>query len=564
MKDYAAIATQYARDVVAGAIPNCQWVRLAAQRHLTDLEESAAYYFDADEANRVCAFIECLPHVKGKWARDKQTIVLEPWQCFIVACLFGWLRQSDGLRRFRETYLKIPRKNGKSVLAAAVGLVLLLLDGEHGAEVYSGATSEKQAWEVFRPARMMLQRLEELQELTGAEVWAKALVVEENGSRFEPVIGKPGDGSSPHGGIVDEYHEHDGPDMVDTFQTGMGAREQPLLLIITTAGYNLAGPCYEKELQAERVLQGVAENPELFAVMYGIDKGDDWASADVLRKANPNFGVSVSGEFLEAQQRQAVQNAANQTRFRTKHLNEWVSAGVAWINAVDWRAAADTMLTREEAREVADFAVVAADLASKLDLAAAQTLFRRDVGGKPHYYLFGRYWLPEEQVEEPGPNQSAYRQWMIDGWLTVTPGAVVDYDTIAQTIAADAKAAGAAEFVFDPFNATHLSQMVAGEGGDGLTLVEFQQKPWNFAVPMDEFEAALRDGRVHHDGNPITAWCMANVVAKVSKKDMVAPTKQSRASKIDGAVAAVMAFSRAVTPETDSAGVSNWLNDPIK
>lgn len=567
MKTHVERANEYARAVVSGEIPNCKWVVLAAQRHLDDLarQDSGAfpYYFDPDEGERVCAFIEYLPHVKGKWAKEAERIALQPWQSFVVVCLFGWLRKSDGLRRFRETYLKIPRKNGKSVLAAGVGLWMLVGEDEHGAEVYSGATTEKQAWEVFRPARLMLNQSPDVIDATGAEVWAKALVVPGDGSRFEPIIGKPGDGASPSCGIVDEYHEHDTPDMVDTLQTGMGARSQPLLFIITTAGYNLAGPCYDKELQARKVLEGVVDNPELFAVMYGIDVGDDWADPGILRKANPNFGVSVDAEFLEAQQRQAVQNAQQQTRFKTKHLNEWCSARSAWMNQTLWTLAADPALTREELIATRAECYISVDLASKIDLASEQTLFRRLLAGRWHYYLFGRYWLPEETIEEPGPNQAAYRRWVIEGWLSTTEGATIDYDTIAQTVVEDVKASGAREFIFDPFNATHLSQKVGGEAGASLDVVEFQQKPWNFAVPMDEITSALKDGRFHHDGNPITAWCVSNVVGKVAKKDMFSPTKERPENKIDGAVAAIMAMSRAMVLEQQSEGVGSWLTKAV-
>jgi phage terminase large subunit-like protein len=203
-------------------------VRAAAKRHLADLKRKRfPYQFVPDKGARVCRFIEMLPHTKGQWAAKKQTIKLEPWQCFLVVVLFGWLRRSNGKRRFRAAYWEIPRKNGKSILAAGMGLYMLLADGEFGAEVYSGATTEKPAWEVFKPAKLMLQRNERMREKLGASVWAKALVVESNGSKFEPIIGDPGDGASPSCAIVDEYHEHQTPNLHDTMETGMGAREHP-------------------------------------------------------------------------------------------------------------------------------------------------------------------------------------------------------------------------------------------------------------------------------------------------------------------------------------------------
>lgn len=554
-QSHVADANRYAREVVAGKIPAGKYVRLACQRHLDDLkrekDKAFRFRFDKDEANSVCALAELLPHTKGKWAQKAERIKLEPWQKFLLCCLFGWLKKRSSKRRFRKAYLEIPRKNGKSVVAAVIAVKMLAFDGEFGAEVYSGATTEKQAWEVFRPAKQMIERSPELSEAVGAEVWAKAVVLPADGSRLEPVIGKPGDGASPSCAIADEYHEHDTPDLVDTMETGMGAREQPLLVMITTAGFNLAGPCYDQHLEVRRVLDGAVENDELFGCIWSLDERDDWADPQNLRKANPNFGVSVDGEFLEAQQRQAVLNPIQQNRFKTKHLNVWCSARAAWMNMQQWHLAADSMLTMDELIAEGAEAYIAVDMASKLDLASEQILFRRMLAGKPHYYLFGRYWLPEETIEEPGRNQAAYRKWVISGHLTPTPGATIDYDTIAEQVIADMRRTTAREFVFDPFNAVHLSQMVAEAVGESVQVVEFQQKPWNFAVPMDEITAALKDGRFHHDGNPITTWCVANVVAKVAKKDMFSPTKEKPEQKIDGAVAAIMAMARAIV-ETEA------------
>jgi phage terminase large subunit-like protein len=199
--DYVGIAHQYAQDVVAEKIVACKWVRLACQRHLDDLIKAslpdAKYYFSESAANKVCAFLSLLPHTKGRWASKKELIVLQPWQCFMFCVLFGWLRVKDNFRRFRTAYIAVPRKNGKSIIGSGIGLYMFAADNEFGAEVYSGATTEKQAWEVFLPAKRMMERTDALREAMGAEVWAKALINPRDGSKFEPLIGKPGDGSSP-------------------------------------------------------------------------------------------------------------------------------------------------------------------------------------------------------------------------------------------------------------------------------------------------------------------------------------------------------------------------------
>ena len=272
---HVAIADAYAADVAAGRILACKWVRLACARYGRDRAREAdaawPYRLDLAKAERVCRFVELLPHTKGKWAAQRQLLKLEPWQVWILVTVFGFVRKKDGLRRFRKSVKVVPRKNGKSALSAPVGLYMLAADGEFGAEVYSGATTEKQAWEVFRPARLMAQATPELLAQFGIQVNASNIHILANGSRFEALIGKPGDGSSPSCAIIDEYHEHDTPDQHDTMLTGMGAREQPLMWIITTAGDNLAGPCYDELLTGRKVLEGVLEDEELFFVEYTID-----------------------------------------------------------------------------------------------------------------------------------------------------------------------------------------------------------------------------------------------------------------------------------------------------
>ncbi|PRD26039.1 UNVERIFIED_CONTAM: Putative terminase large subunit [Trichonephila clavipes] len=329
------IARQYASDVVSGGIVACRYVKLACQRFLNDLErqddDDWTYVFDEAKADRAVKFMQLMPHTKGKWSASKSKLVFEPWQVFIEANIFGWVKKDTGKRRFREAYEEIPRKNGKSARLAARGIYLFAADGESGAEVYSGATTEKQAFEVFRPAWMMAHKLENLRnrfgiELSGNQKNPGPMFVMEDMSKFETVIGNPGDGASPHAALVDEYHEHDTDALVDTMQTGMGAREQPLLSIITTSGSNLGGPCYEKRRDVIRILEGQTIDETIFGIIYTIDEDDSWDDPASLIKANPNYGVSVFPDFLLAQLQQAKRSASKQNAFRTKHLNQWVGA----------------------------------------------------------------------------------------------------------------------------------------------------------------------------------------------------------------------------------------------
>lgn len=424
-------AEAYARAVISGKIVACKWIKLLCQRHLDDLARVASedfpYLFDPARAERVAKFLQLLPHTKGKWAGKRELITLEPWQLFSVCVPFGWLRKKDGNRRYRTLLIFVPRKNGKSIIGGGLGIYMFTADNEFGAEVYSGATTEKQAWEVFRPAKQMIERTPELREHFGVEVNASNMVRLSDGSRFEPVIGKPGDGSSPSCAIVDEYHEHQDSTLFDTMETGMGAREQPVMLVITTAGSNIGGPCHQLVRDSERMLEGVIERPDLWPALFTIDPGDEWTSEEALRKANPNFGVSISEDFLLARQRDAMQSATKQATFRTKHLNEWVGAKNAWLNMLRWKEAPPRKSLAElEGRPC----FIGLDLASKIDVAGSLLVFPPH-GDDPHWHVHGRYYLPEARViEELDSNTARYREFDALGLLTLTDGEVIEFEVI--------------------------------------------------------------------------------------------------------------------------------------
>ncbi len=531
MRDYAAIATQYARDVVEGKILTGQLVRAACQRHLDDLERGV-FMFDASRAARVCSFIEACPHVKGEWAKRRELIKLEPWQVFGWASVFGWVR-ADGTRRFRRVYWEVPRKNAKSTMASSVGLYCASADGEEGAEVYCGATTEQQAWEVFRPAKQMVERTAAMREALGLEAFAASIRQDRTGSRMEPIIGKPGDGASPSCAIVDEYHEHADSTLYDTMQTGMGARRQPLLIVITTAGVDLAGPCYAEHLAARKVLEGAEQDDELFALIYTLDDSEDWTTEAALWKANPNAGVSVSIDYLRSSQREAVRNSSKAGTFRTKHLNQWVTARSPYFNLERWKAAPRCSLS-----ELSDCeAIVFHDLASKKDLAARLLVAKRDDGT---YAVVPKFWLPEDLVDEA--RHGKYREWRDAGWLATTPGNIIDFAAIEDDLREVRESVGRlVEVAYDPFQATQFATRMQA---DGFPMVEYGATVKNFSEPMKATDALILAGKIAHDGNEVMTWCMSNVVARTDAKDNVFPRKEKPENKIDGAVALIGAIGR--------------------
>ncbi len=458
------------------------------------------------------------------------------------------MRKADGLRRFREIYAEIPRKSGKSVLGACLGLYMFAADGEPGAEVYSGATSEKQAWEVFGPARQMCLKNPSFVSHFGIHVGAKNLHILDNASKFEPVIGKPGDGASPHCAIVDEYHEHQTPDLYDTMLTGMGARSQPMLAVITTAGVDTSGPCYAKRDEAVKVLEGTLENDQLFAIIFTIAEDDDWTNWSSWEKANPNLGVSIYPDFLQARRKEALQIASRQNILKCKHLNVWSNAGSAWINMVKWNACrADVSLD--------DFAGepcwVGVDLASKVDLTAMVLLLRRG----DEFYLFGRHYLPAETVNLP--ENAHYQRWTAEGHLVATPGARTDYHYLMDDLLAYADRFSIRELAYDPREAEMLMQEIRERVS--FPCIEINQSPALISEPMKEFEALYLSGKLHHDGDPLLAWQAANVVLRSTRTKAYYPGKERAENKIDGIVAAIMALSRAMLhAEEPFVGMEVW------
>jgi phage terminase large subunit-like protein len=555
-RPHVLAAHEYMDGVLSGRIIACEWVIYACRRHKEDLARANTadfpYVFDEEKAERACAFKAKMPHVKGKWVRKHELFELQGWQCFITAVLFGWIRTDTGLRRFLEAYIEVPRKNGKSFDSAATGLYMLTADGEPGAEVYSGATTEKQAWEVFGPMRKMALALPGLCARFCLEVRAGTMERIDDGSKAEPVIGKPGDGASPHCAIIDEFHEHETPDLYDTMATGMGAREQPLLYVITTAGTSLAGPCYQKHLYAKSVLNRTVVDESLFAIIYTIDEGEDWTTLDAAKKANPNFGVSVNAEYINRRLKTAQQSAYQQNAYKTKHLNVWCGAKSAWMNMLDWfkcpmPPALDTLKGRE--------CYLGIDLGSTSDFSAIALLFPpEEVDGV--WLVYWLFYLPEGSLED-SERAADFRAWEKLGALKLTEGRAADYETIETDIAGTIETYDVKNIGYDPYQANQLASRLMA---DGAPVMKVPQNPQQLSEPMKLFQRLVVLQRLAHGNNPVAAWMMGNVVAKEDHKDNIYPNKQSKEAKIDGVLAMLNAGALAF-PAVDMGGLDNWLRD---
>lgn len=559
---HVTVAERYARDVRDRKIVAGKWTRLACERHLRDRERAKAdpswgYEFKPALGDRVCRFIEKLPHIKGRWARDHERIHLEPWQCFFVAVLFGWVRRGTNLRRFQQAQLHVARKNGKSTLAAAIGLWMFTADNEPGAEVFSGAArNEKQAWAVFGPARLMAMHTPDLRALFGIDVLARNMNRPSTNARFESIIGKPGDGDNPSCAIHDEYHEHKTDAQVDAMRTGMGAREQPLQLIITTAGDNIAGPCFQAMRHVQRVLQGLVEDDRLFGVIYAADEkdgdeaADNWQLDRAIQKANPNLGVSVLLEDLRAEREQAVADPRKQAVFKTKKLNLWVQARDAFFNITRWQECSVPAMALSEFD--GDPCTIGVDLASKVDLAAVELLFRlADCNSDRARSLiddgflwatFGRHYVPAARLQDA--ERESYRVWKQEGRLIVTDGEMIDMNVIEDDLRQLTSRFQVEALAYDPWQATQMMTTLRSEGAPAI---EFRPHVQNFSDPMKMLDGWIRSRQIANDGDPVMAWMISNVVARIDAKDGVYPRKEHADNKIDGPVALISALGVADT-----------------
>ncbi len=540
VKDYVKIADTYAKQVISGRIHSCKWVKAACQRQQDDLTrwraKGSLFSFSKAKAASICQFIEWLPHVKGPLA--KREISLEPWQIFILTTVFGWIKP-DGKRRFRRSYIEVPRGNGKSAISSGIGLYMLCADQEMGAEIYSLATTRDQARIVFGDAQQMVRMSPGLRAHYALDINAHNINVVKTGSKFEPLSaeGSTLDGLNIHLGIIDELHAHKTRTVYDVVETGTGKRDQSLLWVITTAGSDRSGICYEVRTFVTKVLDGVIEDDSQFGVIYGLDDDEDWATEAALKKANPNWGVSVRPEVVLPLMAKALQMASATNNFLTKHLNRWVNADTAWMDMRAWERGATALTIEDFAGEPCHIGL---DLASKVDFAALVAVFRRE----NVYYGFCRYYLPENTIYRA--ENAQYQGWHNDGRIIATPGDVIDYSAIESDLIELNSRFQVQEIAYDPWQALQLSTRMTEQG---LQMVEMRATVANFSEPMKQLQALVLSGKFKHDGDPVLAWMASNVVGHLDAKDNIYPRKERPENKIDGIVALIMAMGRAIVAE---------------
>lgn len=568
MKDYVAIARQYEEDVLAGRVLACRRVWLACDRNRRDRERAEAhdsgfpYAFDRGAASRICLAAEQLPHIKGPKAvvvgKDDEgravwaAIVLEPWQIWVFTTIFGWLRL-DGRRRFRIAFVLTPRKNSKSTMGAIVALFMLTADGESGAECYSAATTRDQAKVVAEIAWEMARRSASFREYFVVRIGAKTmrtLEVPATASKFAPLSADANslDGLNVSLAVIDELHAHKTRAVWDVLDTATGARLQPLLLPITTAGVEIGGICYEKLTYLEKILEGTLADETFFGINYTIDPGDDWRDEAAWRKANPNYGVSVQPDDLARKAAAAAHSPSGINNFLTKHLNVWVRAEATWMPMLEWIRCGEATLRLEDYATVPCW--IGVDLAEVRDIAAVVAVFRPS---PTTYVIFGRYYLPTRAVEQSPIAQ--YSGWVRSAHLIETDGDQADYQRIEDDIVAWCDRLNVREIDFDRALAAQMGQNLKRRlqprmGRDAVErfVLTVPQTVETMNPAMQTLERIVLSGDLAHDANPLLTWMFSNVVVERNYKDEIYPRKaggKDSPNKIDGPVAILTAVSRA-------------------
>ncbi len=516
-------------------------------------------HFDKAAAQKAIDFFpDCLVHVKGPLAG--RPFEIEIWEKAILANLFGW-KCPDGTRRYREAFIMLPRKNGKTAFCAGIILCVMLCDGEPGAEIYSAATDHKQAKLVFAHAKGMVQKSPILSKRV--RVYLNSLVEidpatgTDTGSSYQVLSAdaKTKDGLNTHLGIIDELHAQPNSLLFDVIETSMGGRRQPLLISITTSDYDRPSLCNEKQDHAEKICRGIISDAEFLPVIFKAGDKDDWKDPKVHLKANPNMGVSLDRRYFEKKFAKALMYPSFENVFKRLHLNIKTSTAIRWIDMDKWDKC-------NKGINIADLigrpCYGGLDLSSVIDLSALE-LFFPDVN-----VLLSYFWMPEERARErQEKTRINFLDWAKKGMIKLTPGDVVDYDIIRADIAglknihahnpvlvSELKKHGKdvngiadlfniEQIAFDRWNATQITTQLTG---DGIEMIQFGQGFGSMSAPTKELERLVIAKELNHGGNEVLRWMACNAVARMDAAGNIKPDRDKSTEKIDGIVAGVMAI----------------------
>jgi phage terminase large subunit-like protein len=516
---------QYTEDVLSGKVVTGDLIKLAVKRFITDRDKSWEFTFDEKKADKAVRFFEQLNHWKGEWAGTQ--IKLEPHQVFYIGQLFGWVNE-DGFRRFRTSFKEVARKNAKTTECAGKALYHLVMEKEAGAQVYFAATKEDQARIGFKD----VQKIAEKSALKSmVKVMTKSVIYSDG---FIKPLGSDSntqDGFDPSWGVIDEYHAHKTDEMLNVLESGMGARRQPVIDVITTAGFNKDYPCFSAlRKTAIDILKGIKTDESLLAMIFELDEGDDWHDQSTWIKSNPNLGVSVKPEFLQARFLQATnEGGTKEVDFRTKNLNQWTDSADTWIPDDKFMECSDPLpdLTGRNC-------YLALDLADTDDMNSVSAFFP----GDPNFTIV-KYYIPEDTIQERIKAGADHYRWKQQGWLNVTPGNVTDYDFILKEITDMADKYRVIKLGYDPWKAQQIAIKIQD---NGIKVEEVRQGIPSMGAATANIERLILSKKLIHGGNPILRWNNANIVLIKDSNGNIKMDKGHSMGKIDGMVAVGIAM----------------------
>ena len=563
---FTRMAVRYAKEVVDKGYDNsrglkrpCGKLEIAAcYRFLNDLafqsEEGFDYEYYAPTAEHACEFIEMMPHTKGKWARRTKDfdglIDLEGWQAFIVCNILGWFKKGTANRRFIESYIEVARKNGKTILMTAIAMYFAVADDEYAPEIFLGATSVRQAKIAFNMARAMAKKAQVYDNFIDEfdlQVFVEKIDLADGGI-IEPLPANPGDGASPSFGGVDEYHEHKHDKLVGSLETGMGARENPHIMKITTAGNNYAGPCWNQRRRMVKLLEGAIEADTIFTIIFGPDEEDEWQDFENWKKSNPNYGVSVKEDFLRTKLAKALQSPSDRNNILTKHYNVWRHALESYFDIPAWVSCGGLDDVSEDELLNARCSM-ALDLANKRDLVAVTSTFEIERDGENLYYFRTKFFVPEATAEDA--ENLHYATYAENGEIELTPGQITDFDRVEEYVVSECETYNVETVYYDTFGAVQLATNLAAKEDIEIDVCEFLQRAKYTTEPMRWLEALVKAKRARHNGGQCMTWCLGNVIAKDFADRGVLPRRENTTKKIDGAVTAIMSLSHFFVPDQE-------------
>jgi phage terminase large subunit-like protein len=519
---------KYCNDINSGKIPAGIHVINAIHRYQEDLKRKDLV-FNSESVHQVIDFVSSLHHFTGE--HNGSPFNFEPWQCFIIANLYGFFWKETGIRRFNSAYIEVARKNGKTAMVAGLSLYGLVADDEAAAEVLLAANSKEQAKRCFETTYSFSKGFDPYEKYL--KRFRADIIFPSTNSFIKVLAADAGkiDGYNCSLGIIDEYHSAPNSEVRDVIRSSQGMRKNPMLITITTAGFDKSSVCYELRTVASEIAAGIKIDDSFFGIIYCPDEEDDWKDPKNWIKGNPNLGITISESYIGNQVIQAINSPADETGVKTKNLNIWCDSSSVWIPD-DYILKATKKTDRKQFKDESCF--IGVDLSSNVDLTAVAYLFIRD----GIYYFYTDFYLPNSSLKTRA-DKELYKKWKQTGDLKVTSGNVTDYDYITKDLLEAYQDFSIVKIYYDRYNSTQWAIQCTDES---LPLEPFSQTIGNFNAVTKEFERLMLKGVVVIDDNPIMRFCLRNVEIRRDLNGNEKPNKISDKKKIDGVIAALQAL----------------------